>query len=300
MNLKSGNVAHPSQQRFLHWFLWVISTSWKEKGVRSLGESAWLVARIIRVILTPRGWLLKTHLPSGAIVYGKNVAGFGGRGIYLKRDAIEPEFEHLEKFLVPGGVLIDIGANTGIYTLKAAQFFSKNGGTVIAVEPFLDVLATLFKSVQVNRYSNVRLRNACISGNTCTAKLWRNFNRPHSFSLLQCDQQAQCLSVLSLTLDDLFKWEELDRLDYLKLDVEGVEEQVLQGGKNTIRKYRPIIQLEITLSDAALDLQNYSVFEAPGSPNKFCIPNEHPEIDIPNQIGWRLVQTAESSPAGVG
>jgi hypothetical protein len=88
------------------------------------------------VALTPHHWHLRSRLANGAVVCGQNRAGFGGRGVYVFRDALEPEFEHLEKFLQPGGVFLDIGGNTGIYTVKAAQFYrTHGGGTVVTYAP---------------------------------------------------------------------------------------------------------------------------------------------------------------------
>jgi hypothetical protein len=95
--------------------------------------------RKIRVAVTPKTWLLKTTLSNGAVVFGKNRAGFGGRGIFIFRDALEPELEHLDQLLPAEGVLIDVGANTGVYSLKAAKHFSQKG-VVVAIEPFPDVL----------------------------------------------------------------------------------------------------------------------------------------------------------------
>lgn len=48
------------------------------------------------------------------MICDRNRPGYGGRGFYIFRDAIEPEFEHLLEFLTPGGVFVEIGANTGI------------------------------------------------------------------------------------------------------------------------------------------------------------------------------------------
>ncbi|MFM6079807.1 MAG: FkbM family methyltransferase [Dolichospermum sp.] len=137
-----------------------------------------ILLRKIQVVLTPKTKFLQTKLANGAIVYGKNTQGFGGRGIYIYRDAIEPEFEHLEKFLDTEGVFIDVGANTGIYTIKAAKYFN-NKGTVLAIEPFPDVFATLFQSIQINEFTNVRLRNFCAGEHTGTGTLWMNHNKPN-------------------------------------------------------------------------------------------------------------------------
>jgi FkbM family methyltransferase len=248
-----------------------------------------ILMRKIRVALTPKDWLLKTTLSNGAIVYGKNRPGFGGRGIYLFRDAIEPEFEHLEKFLDPQGTFIDVGANTGIYTIKAAKYYGSEG-TVLSIEPFPDVLATLFHSIRVNGFANVRLRNFCAGEKTSSANLWLNHGNPHSFSLLKHEDKASCFSTLTVALDDLFEWEGLNRLDYLKIDVEGAEQQVLAGASKIIAKYRPIIQVEVILKEISFNFPSYSVFLAPNSLNKVYIPNESSKIDLPKQLGWEQVK----------
>lgn len=247
--------------------------------------------RKVRVALTLRNQLLKTRLSNGAIVYGKNRAGYGGRGIYIFRDAVEPEFEHLEKFLDSDGVFVDVGASTGIYTLKAAQHYRKNGdrqngGIVLAIEPFPDVLAMLFHNIQANGFSNVRLRSFCAAERTGAATLWTNFDKPNLFSLVKRDDSATPLSTLAVTLDDLFTWEGLDRLDYLKIDVESAESLVLAGAQKIITQYRPIIQMEIIFAEAPFPLPDYAVFQAPGSHNKVYIPLEHAKIHLPAQLNW--------------
>lgn len=248
-----------------------------------------ILMRKLRVALTPREWLLKTTLSCGAVIYGKNRKGYGGRGIYIYGDSIEPEFQYLEKFLDPGGVFVDIGANTGIYSLKAAKYIGKDG-VILALEPFPDVLAVLSRSVQANGFTNVRLRNICAGKHTKSEMLWMNSNKPNSFSLVQRDREASSFSTLTVALDDLFMWEGLNRLDYLKIDAEGAEEQVLTGAMETLEKYRPIIQMEVSLNDVAHNLKDYSSFQAPQSPNKICIPNESTKIQLPEKLGWEQVQ----------
>jgi FkbM family methyltransferase len=244
------------------------------------------LARKVRVALTPRNWLLKTTLPNGAFVYGANRKGFGGRGIYIWGESIEPEFQHLEKFLDPSAVLVDVGANTGIYTIKAAKWLSAGGGTVVSMEPFPEIFATLFKSIQDNGFNNVRLRNFCAGDHNGSATFWRNFDKPNSYSLVNRDKKASCFSAMTVAIDDLFGWEKLDRLDYLKIDAEGAEEQVLRGGSKTIEKYRPIIQVEVSINDVPIDLPDYSAFQPPLSINRVYIPNDSPKISLPAQLGW--------------
>jgi FkbM family methyltransferase len=252
-------------------------------------DSLLALLRKVRVAITPRHWLLKTRLSNGAVVYGKNRAGFGGRGIYVLRDAIEPEFEHLEDFLGSEGVFVDVGANTGIYTIKAAQHYRRHGGkgTVLAIEPFPDILATLHHSIQANGFTNVRLRNCCAGETTTSSWLWLNSGKPHEFSLLQHDSSAKRLSTLVVALDDLLQWEHLTTMNYLKIDAEGAETLVLKGAKHSIATSRPIIQAEITINAVEFALSNYYTFQAPNSPNHLFIPVEHPKLNVAQRLGWK-------------
>lgn len=247
--------------------------------------------RKVRVALTPRHWRLCTRLACGAIVCGQNRAGYGGRYIYIFREAIEPEFEQLEKFLLPGGVLMDIGGNTGIYTLKAAQFFRQHGGgAVVTYEPLPEMLAELKHNLQINQFDNVRLRSICLGEQPGAADFWINFDRPASSSLVARDPSATRVSTLVFRLDDVFPLEKLDRLDYVKIDVEGAEEQVLAGARTTFDKYRPIVQMETGIKNIALGLTDYLEWQAPGSPNKVCIPDESPKNEVARQLGWIKLQ----------
>jgi FkbM family methyltransferase len=245
--------------------------------------------RKVRVALTPRSWLLKSRLANGSVVFGKNRPGFGGRGVYIFRDALEPEFEHLEEFLTPGGVFLDVGGNTGIYTIKAAKFLSLSGGSVVTVEPIPEMLAILSHNVQANGFSNVRLRNFCLGASAGATDLWMNFHRPTSFSLVHRDEKAASFSVLVFPLDQVFPLERLDRLDYVKIDVEGAESQVLAGARATLERFRPIVQLETEISDAELNLPDYCAWQLPGGPNKVLLPEESPKIAIAKKLGWQQI-----------
>ncbi len=247
--------------------------------------------RKVRVGLTPRHWLLRTRLACGASVYGQNRAGYGGRYIYIFRETIEPEFAELEKFLEPGGVFVDIGGNTGIYTIKAAQFFrTHGGGTVVTFEPLPEMLMDLERNIRLNGFDNVRLRSFCLGETPGAAEFWINFNRPASSSLVNRDEAAKRVSTMVFRFDDVFPLEKLERLDYVKMDVEGAEALVLAGAMATLKKFRPIVQMEIGHKDAALDLPNYTAWQSPGGPNKVCIPNESAKNKVAEQLGWQQVK----------
>jgi len=248
-----------------------------------------VIARQLRVALTPRRAMLKATLANGAVVYGRNRAGFGGRAVYIYGDKYEPEFEHLDRFLGDTGVYIEVGANTGKYSIKAAKHYA-NDGVVIAIEPNPEVLAILHRSVRANGLTNLRLLNFCIGDRKSSGLMWMNNRMPVMFSLVKNDDEAEAFSTLTLTLDELVSWEGLDRLDFLKICAEGAEGQVLAGARETITKYRPVIQIEDLQVDAPIEQLDYTCFKAPaGSISKVWIPNEHRNLEVAKQLGWNVV-----------
>jgi len=240
--------------------------------------------RRARIALTPRSTLLRTRLQNGALVEGYNRPGYGGRGVYVYRDSLEPELNCLQHFLRDGDVFVDVGANVGVFSMKAAKEVG-NKGVVIAIEPFIETALRLTRNAQANGFSNVRVRNFCIGRTTRHERLHLNKGKPNSFSLVP-NGNVDSISVLSVSLDDLSRWENLGRLDYLKIDAEGTEAAVLEGGEATIRRFRPIVQVEVTIRDSRLGL-NYRRFSAPESMNNVFIPTENSKaIATALNLGW--------------
>lgn len=245
--------------------------------------------RKVRVALTPRSALLRTKLQNGAVIEAYNRSGYGGRGVYVFGDSLEPELCSLQHFLGAGQVFVDVGANVGLFTVKAAKEVG-NDGLVIAIEPFIETALQLTNNVRTNRFSNVRVRNFCVGRDTQQTRLHLNKGKPNSFSLVP-KGNPESVSVLAVALDDLCRWENLKRLDYLKIDAEGAEGAVLEGAQQAIRQFRPIVQVEITIRESTLN-SNYRRFAAPGSMNNVFIPAENAKaIETAIKLGWAEIGT---------
>jgi FkbM family methyltransferase len=250
--------------------------------------------RKVRVALTPPGMTLTATLNGGVVVSGRNKAGWGGRGIYIFREDLEPELQLLPKLLPKGGTFIDIGANVGVYSVLAASAVGP-AGRVVAVEPFPDIYAQLYRNVAANGFgATIRTRNFCISNLTGPITLWMNHGRPHSFSLNR-EGDAGGLSVLSIRLDDLVAWEKLDRLDYLKIDAEGAELSILEGTERTLREFRPIIQVEDVNRTIHQRLSAYRAFSVPKTRNTLMIPQERLD-GLQGSVGGVWKQLDEHKP----
>ncbi|MDN3547601.1 FkbM family methyltransferase [Mucilaginibacter aquaedulcis] len=222
-------------------------------------------------------------------IQGYNKSGFGGRGVFLKGIDYEPELKYLKYLINEGSVLFDIGANSGVYSMMAAKLVGKKG-TVVAVEPFPAMSAMLVKNSELNKFSNVRVRTFGASHKTEVRTFWLNDDKPNSFSFSIQHQDAKELSFLTVSLDDLFEWEKLDRLDYIKIDAEGEEDNILKGAEKVIAKYKPVIQVEITQRQPQSIPSDYRIFHIPGSDNHYYIPGSSDKIQIAIDQGWEIIK----------
>lgn len=242
--------------------------------------------------LLPQSCWLRRKTKNGAIVSGLNRPGFGGRGFFIFGEALEPELVNLHLFLRPGDVFMDVGANAGVFSMKAARCVQEEG-LVIAIEPLPDMFCTIQRNVRLNGFNNFRLRNFCASDRNGIAEFWINFGKPNSASLLQRDPTASRVTPLCLTLDEFMRLEGVQRVDYLKIDAEGAEPQILKGATDLIARFKPVIQVEVTLSDAR-ELAGYEEWKHPGSVNSILLPHGHRLRKTCQQLGYQQGQESQS------
>ena len=173
----------------------------------------------------------------------------GSTGIYILREDYEPELDYLKKVLSPGKVFVDAGANFGIFTVIASKLVGETG-KVLAFEPAVETYPILDRNVEINKLSNVKVFHAAISDKSGTARFYHIDNAPNSYSLGGDAEGTTFEEVSMVTLEEVFRSEGLERLDLMKMDVEGAEELVLYGSKSLIEQMRPQIIFEISLHGA--------------------------------------------------
>lgn len=166
--------------------------------------------------------------------------------VLLEQEAwFEDEVNILPELAPPGSVLVDIGANHGIYTLALAQRAALCGGRVIAFEPNPGLHPGLEASLAANQLAHlVKLRHEGLSREPGQAQFHIPLN-PELASLSpvagarQVDVELTTLDALADALDPD------ERLGLLKIDAEGAELDILAGGKHALEKHRPIAMFEI-------------------------------------------------------
>jgi FkbM family methyltransferase len=190
----------------------------------------------------PRSVWLRRRTRQGVIATGKNRRGYGGRGFFVFGERLERELDHLHEFIGNGGTFVDIGANVGVFSLKAAHCVGADG-IVVSVEPLPERIHALRRNVLLNGFSNVRIRNFCCTDRTEAVDLWINFSQPNATSVLQRDQRARKVSAFGVILDDLVEWEKLPGLDYLKVDAESAESLICRAARRQSAGFVPSSRL---------------------------------------------------------
>lgn len=152
-----------------------------------------------------------------------------------------------------GDTVIDIGANLGYYTLLAGDLVC-DSGRVIAVEPNPAVFRLLSKSVAHNGYDQrTTLHNFALAadGETGTRNFFVPTNEPKNGMILDEGRNVAAYKnqgeVMSIDLGHL-KIEDFERVDFIKIDVEGAELGILQSLRPLIEKFRPKIVCEVNFN----------------------------------------------------
>jgi FkbM family methyltransferase len=145
-------------------------------------------------------------------------------------------------------VIFDVGANIGYYSLHWALRMAP-GGTIHAFEPVPSTFAWFVRNIALNGLDAVIRPNAIGLGDApgVVSLFLPEFLGSGAASIkdLHPDEGTRRVEVKLDTLDNYFSASGLDRLDLIKVDVEGAELLVLRGGRETIAKHRPMIFLEL-------------------------------------------------------
>jgi FkbM family methyltransferase len=150
---------------------------------------------------------------------------------------------HLQKFLQPGHVFFDVGANFGYYSLVLASRLNKQC-VIHAFEPNPPTLARLRHHVAINGLQDaVHVHNLALSDQVGSAALATKEGNSGGAHVV--DSDATSTLVQLTTLDAFCDEQRLTRLDAVKIDVEGFEERVLLGGRRTLSRWRPVLLLEL-------------------------------------------------------
>lgn len=163
-------------------------------------------------------------------------------------DRFEPHtFALLETLCAPDSHALDIGANIGITAIAMAQLAPK--GRIGAIEPVPAAYRFLEENVRKSGFSNIMTHNFALGRSDGEVAMQGNpGNLSGSFvaDKHRIDDGIHFLEIVRQhRLDDVFSSLGLDRIDFVKMDVEGYELDVLEGMRNLLRQHQPTVLMEM-------------------------------------------------------
>jgi FkbM family methyltransferase len=142
-------------------------------------------------------------------------------------------------------VFFDVGANLGYFTFLAAALL-EGRGAVHAFEPWSVVYDDLATNARLNGFRCLELNQLALGDCDGEARLFAPQTPEWTMaSLVPHDPGQAAETVQTMRFDSYCKRRGIDRVDVLKIDVEGAELQVLQGMGNFLSRWQPDIVLEV-------------------------------------------------------
>ncbi len=141
-------------------------------------------------------------------------------------------------FVTPDTVMLDIGANMGYYSVRVGQLASR--GKVFAFEPDPGNFATLSKNLALNNITNVQPINAALSNKPDTLRLYKHPFNVGDYRLYNDGDFTEFVDVPTVKVDDVVD----QRIDLIKIDVQGFEYFALKGAERLLGTYKPVVVSE--------------------------------------------------------
>jgi FkbM family methyltransferase len=179
-----------------------------------------------------------------------------GKGLKFNTGVADSEFalgtyelpvqEVLAKYLKPGDIFYDIGANIGFFSVIAAKLVT-SCGHVYAFEPVRENAACIRRNIKLNNFSQISVLEKAVSNSVGEGEMLLTLHPGgHALSTVCTPPDLKSSFTVELvSIDDLLAQKKLLPPNLVKIDVEGAELNVLKGMKQTIQQFKPIIIYEV-------------------------------------------------------
>jgi len=154
----------------------------------------------------------------------------------------------LRRYIEHDMTVFEIGSNIGAHTFQIAKSLMNGKGRLYGFEPTTFAFMKLERNWSLNSFNNIVLENIGLSDENgvleltssqiCFKSSWnikdRKLSRKHGDK------------IELMKLDDYVEQRNIKRIDFIKMDTDGYELKILNGGKNSISEFRPIMLIEVT------------------------------------------------------
>ena len=197
-------------------------------------------------------------------------SGLGGRGQFLFRELYDPFFSVGDQIFYKKFNFIDIGCPRGFFAMYLLGL-KKLNSRGLCIEPLSKAVYDFKEILKLNDIKRAKIINGVVSNkSTQNTSLYRVNDKHGYYSLIKnvrfADEKIlKKINTKSFTIDQLiFKKKYLKSVEFIKIDAEGAEYEILCKSLKTIRKFKPVIHCEVTRKKSdifnLLKNNNYNLF----------------------------------------
>ncbi|MEH0019324.1 MAG: FkbM family methyltransferase [Desulfobacter sp.] len=195
---------------------------------------------MFKKILEGSGYNCIVKARYGYMLYNKNDT-YIGRSFDAYGEFSEGEAALFRQLCESGDRVVDIGANIGAHTLVFSGLVGKTG-RVYAYEPQRVVFQSLCANMAINSIENVECSQMVVSSSTGHTRIPDiRYDLPANHGGFQVKPFTSGVKTQVAPLDELL---DLPHLKLIKIDVEGMEREVIEGAEETIRRHHPFLYVE--------------------------------------------------------
>lgn len=183
----------------------------------------------------------------------------------LSKAFYRPDFRAIDRLLRPGDTAFDVGANIGSHAIMMSRRVADTG-RVFAFEPVAATAWLMRENLALNKIDNVHLSTAAVSAAPGTLEMnvydqrysaWNSFGRASFDGIVP----IETVMVKVVCLDDVVHERSVERIQFLKIDVEGFEIDVLKGARAILAAHS-VDCLSFEISEVPLRASRHSAEEA--------------------------------------
>jgi FkbM family methyltransferase len=206
--------------------------------VRKLGPLTWLPGRYVLAEMMARLYTPKDGVLEGQVGAYRVLFDFRDllqRQMYLGLYE-QPETRLVQAVLGSGDIFLDVGANIGYYSLIAAQIVGA-GGQVHALEPIPQNVAALRHTIRENGITNIVVNQVAAGAGPGSLDLFvsdQEFGNSGWASVVPSGRRPKVVIVERMAIDDYLTSRSIDRVNLVKLDIEGGELDAFRGMRSLL------------------------------------------------------------------
>ena len=150
------------------------------------------------------------------------------------------ETELLSKWIKESDYVLDLGANIGYFTLIMSKLVG-DSGKVFSFEPSMDNFEILKKNIKVNNCNNVIIENMAVGNKNGEIKLYLSDNQSMHTLYENTISTNRSVTVPIIKLDDYYNKKSINKINVIKMDVEGAELDTLRGMSNILTENKDVV-----------------------------------------------------------